>query len=157
MNVIELDHYRTARNAAHSVHCTPVRPHDPADRILIGKITACPLTPKFSTWEIRAFDRTGPFHVYFSARDMLHLQIWNPYYRVSVLTPSKITGHLYEAFPLYDWKLAAQSYVEIGKEINKQFSTALPKLSEVDLIANEYYMVSSSEVSNTVTLNPGAG
>ena len=156
MNIIELDEYRANRNSAESSRHQPIRPHDPADRILIGKITASPLIPKFSTWEIRAFDRTGPFHLYFSTHQMLHLQFWNPYYGVSVLTPSKITGHHYEAFPLYDWKLASKSYAEIGLEIRKHFSTALPALEDVDTLASDYYAIGETPDCQTQTPNEGA-
>ena len=156
MNITYIDEFKASGKIAQRVHSTPIRPHDPADRILIGTITASPLIPKFSTWEIRAFDRTGPFHLYFSTHEMLHLQFWNPYYGLSVLTPSKITGHHYEAFPLYDWKLASKSYVEIEQAIRKHFSTTLPPLGEVEAIANDYYAARDSQTFQTQTSNSGA-
>ena len=156
MKVVDIKKYQKQSNKFGSIELTPPRPHDPNDRILIGEITGCSLTPKFSNWEIRAFDRTGPFHLYFSSRDMLHLQFWNPYYGVSVLTPSKITGKLYEAFPLYDWKLASSSYAEIDKEIRKHFSTTLPALGDVDAIASAYYAAADVHTCQTQTSTLGA-
>ena len=156
MKVVALKKYQEQSSKFGSPELNPPRPHAPSDRILIGKITGCALTPKFSTWEVRAFDRTGPFHLYFSTRDMLHLQLWNPYYCVSVLTPSKITGYHYEAFPIYDWKLASHSYAEIGKEIRNHFSTTLPTLSDVDAIASVYYAAGDLHTGQTQTSTSGA-
>ena len=145
MNIIELEKYRNARNKPRRFEAAMIRPHRPSDRILVGRITASPALPNFSTWEIRAFDRTGPFHLYFSTREMLHLQLWNPYFGISVLSPSKITGHLYEAFPLFGWKLAAASYAEIEREIVKRFSTTLPSLGDINAFANDYYAVKNTK------------
>ena len=139
MNVINLAHYRDKNHLAHRTHYAPVRPHDPADRVLLAKVTACPHAPKFTHWEIRAFDCSGPFHCYFSTHDMLHLQLWNPYFGVSLLTPSKLTAGNYEAFPLDEWKYAAKSYADISEEIEGRFTTKLPQLNCVEIIAADYY------------------
>lgn len=64
-----------------------IRPHDPNDRIGVGQFLANPGAGEEWVWEVRIFDPTGPFHVYFAANNLLHLQLWNPHFQVSILTP----------------------------------------------------------------------
>jgi len=59
--------------------------HAPFDRELLARV---------GPWEVRrhADDRFG----YFATRSLLHLQLWHPACRVSVLTPSRLTGGRFE-------------------------------------------------------------
>jgi hypothetical protein len=59
--------------------------HAPFDRELLARV---------GPWQVRrhADDRVG----YFATRALLHLQLWHPIRRVSVLTPSRLTGDRFE-------------------------------------------------------------
>lgn len=59
--------------------------HAPHDRELLARV---------GPWEVRrhADDRCADF----ATRSLLHLQLWNPVLRVSVLTPSRLTGGRFE-------------------------------------------------------------
>jgi hypothetical protein len=59
--------------------------HAPFDRELLARV---------GPWEVRrhADDRVG----YFATRALLHLQLWHPTCRVSVLTPSRLTADRFE-------------------------------------------------------------
>ncbi|MEM7465573.1 MAG: hypothetical protein AAF387_01680 [Pseudomonadota bacterium] len=140
MDVINLESYRAAKQKKLDERSAPVKPHDPADRILLARLTACELTPRLSTWEVRSFDCAGPFHLYFTKHDMLHLQLWNPYFGISLLSPSKITADRFEAFPISGWKVASKSYDAISSKIESQFATKLPELSRVQEIGANYWI-----------------
>ena len=55
-------------------------------------------------WEIRIFPEGDRKAEYFAPRGFLHAQLWHPASRVSVLTPSRLTGGLFELFPYQGWK-----------------------------------------------------
>ena len=103
-----------------------IRPHDPTDRIGVGQFLANPDAGEEWVWEVRIFNPTGPFHVHFVASDLLHLQLWNPHFQVSILTPSRLTHHCYEAFPIAGWKHLAASYDTIAKAVCSEFPLQLP-------------------------------
>lgn len=65
----------------------PPPPHDPRERERIA--TAGP-------WEVLQFAADDSRIRYFAPRRMLHLQLWHPGRRISILTPSLITDGLYE-------------------------------------------------------------
>src|SRR5688500_11007904 len=60
-------------------------PHDPEERELAQTIDA---------WEVRVF--ADAKFGFFVQRGLWHVQLWHPYARVSVLTPSRLTGGAYE-------------------------------------------------------------
>lgn len=65
----------------------PPAPHDPRDRGLITEHRG---------WAVRAFAWNSPHHAWLAREGMLHIQLWSPEARVSVLTPSRLTGGAYE-------------------------------------------------------------
>jgi hypothetical protein len=68
---------------------TPIPPpHAPEDRVAISALDA--------GWEVRQFAEADRKLAYFAARGFAHLQLWQPAARVSVLTPSRITGGNFE-------------------------------------------------------------
>jgi hypothetical protein len=77
----------------------PPSPHDPRERE-----TALLL----EGWEVRVV--TGRWFQYFVTHGLWHLQLWSPAGRVSILTPSRLTRGLYEAFPVSNWKTSAPTY-----------------------------------------------
>jgi hypothetical protein len=80
----------------------PPPPHDPRERELALMTDG---------WEVRLF--TGRKFQYFVTRGLWHLQLWHPTARVSVLTPSRLTRGLYEAFPIARWKASAPDYEKL--------------------------------------------
>lgn len=78
----------------------PPPPHDPSQRELVARLDG---------WEVRAFPEEGRMHLYFAPRGLLHLQLWHPKRRISVLTPSRLTMHRWEVFPVAGWKLPIAS------------------------------------------------
>lgn len=47
-------------------------------------------------WEVRRHIEEQGHHVYFASRGFLHLQLWHPTARVSILTPSRLTHDRFE-------------------------------------------------------------
>lgn len=61
--------------------------HSPFDRELLARI---------GPWEVRRHATDDGRFAYFATRSMLHVQLWHPEHRVSVLTPSLLTGGRFE-------------------------------------------------------------
>ena len=75
-------------SAEPDVACGGVPPlHAPGDRELFA---AC------GAWEVRRHAEDDPRFAYFASRAFLHLQLWHPERRVSVLTPSRLSGGRFE-------------------------------------------------------------
>ena len=96
----------------------PPPPHDPSERILVEYL---------GDWEIRIFSPSGIFHRYFAAKGMLHVQLWHPEARVSLLTPSPITAGRYEIYPLAGWKHARHSYQALVEDVRAGCGLDLPR------------------------------
>lgn len=104
---------------------TPPPPHDPSERILVEFL---------GDWEVRIFSPSGIFHRYFSAKGMLHVQLWHPEAGVSLLTPSPITAGRYEVFPLAGWKHARHSYRALADEVRAGCGLDLPREERVQAL-----------------------
>ncbi|WP_437630612.1 hypothetical protein [Sorangium sp. So ce854] len=98
----------------------PPPPHDPRERELALVVAG---------WEVRIF--TGRKFEYFVARGFWHLQLWHPEARVSVLTPSRLTRGLYEAYPIENWKAQAPDYDKLAALLGGLFAARLPDASAV--------------------------
>lgn len=61
--------------------------HSPFDRELLAR---------FGPWEVRRHATDDSRFAYFATRSMLHVQLWHCELRLSVLTPSKLTGGHFE-------------------------------------------------------------
>jgi hypothetical protein len=61
--------------------------HAPADRELLARI---------GPWEVRRYAVDDERFAYLASRAMLHVQLWHPTRRISVLTPSRLTGGRFE-------------------------------------------------------------
>lgn len=138
MSVIDLAE-RRRRHHAHTraAHRQPP-PHDPGDRILVDTLRASSMSPCMSSWELRVFDPAGQFHLYFSTTGFGHVQLWNPWYGISVLTPSRLTAGRYEAFPIAGWKYACNDYAHLACTIGATWATTLPSLAEISAYCQEY-------------------
>jgi hypothetical protein len=88
-----------------SVHTQrPPPPHDPEERELVLQLDG---------WECRQFPETDPKRHYFRLHGLCHIQLWHPAQRVSILTPSKLTQHQLELFPIAGWKHRVRHYDEL--------------------------------------------
>lgn len=96
----------------------PPPPHDPRER---------ERTLVVEGWEVRLF--TGRKLEYFVPRGFWHLQLWHPHARVSVLTPSRLTCGLYEAYPVANWKAQAPDYDKLVTLLGGMFTAKLPDRS----------------------------
>lgn len=70
-------------------------------------------------WQVRSHVRGGDQHVYFAPRGFLHLQLWHPIARVSILTPSRLTNDRFEI-----WREG----VRIGVRVWDDLARHLPDL-----------------------------
>ncbi|WP_437567191.1 hypothetical protein [Sorangium sp. So ce542] len=98
----------------------PPPPHDPRERELALVVAG---------WEVRLF--VGRKFEYFVARGFWHLQLWHPEARVSVLTPSRLTCGLYEAYPIANWKAQAPDYDKLVALLGGLFAAKLPEKAAV--------------------------
>lgn len=108
----------------------PPPPHDPAEREIAQTI---------GDWEVRVF-ADGKFG-FFVERGLWHVQLWHPGARVSVLTPSRLTGDAYEIFSSSGWKRRATAYADVARFIAEQH--AVPFLDEDTLRRIEHVFVSA--------------
>ncbi len=106
---------------------SPPPPHDPLDRMLVGHI---------DEWELRIFDPSGRWHEYFAPRGLLHLQLWNEEYGISLISPSQLTLHRYELHHPACWKFAHRELCEIESKLAEYCGLRLPH--EEQLISLEY-------------------
>ena len=67
----------------------PPAPHDPRER--------CRLSDH-GPWSVRVFAWNDRRHRYLAGKGMLHLQLWNAYHSVSVLSPSQLTFQNWEVW-----------------------------------------------------------
>ncbi|WP_437934633.1 hypothetical protein [Sorangium sp. So ce341] len=98
----------------------PPPPHDPRERELALVVAG---------WEVRLF--VGRKFEYFVAHGFWHLQLWHPEARVSVLTPSRLTCGLYEAYPIANWKAQAPDYDKLVTLLGGLFAAKLPEKAAV--------------------------
>lgn len=135
MTVINLASVRRARATGSS---GVIRPHRPDDRIVTETVSVPCRAAPFGYWEVRIFDPAGQFHHYFASRALLHVQLWNPFFGVSILSPSRLTGFNYESFPLDEWKYASPDYDEISERLRARMGIRLPDASCVRRICRTY-------------------
>lgn len=91
----------------------PPAPHDPRERELAMLAEG---------WEVRVFaDRKFQ---YFVTRGFLHVQLWHPEARISILSPSRLTSGFYEMFPVRDWKARAADYDRLAQLFSRLRTSA---------------------------------
>lgn len=153
MTICCIHNHRRRHINVRTHQAAPVKPHDPQDRIILGTIGARAVSTIMARWEVRALDPAGPFHHYFAKNEMLHLQFWNPYFGISLLTPSKLTANRFEAFPLKEWKLASKSFENIRVQLERAFATRLPTESVVRKLTDEFREAVTSGMEQTIYLD----
>lgn len=91
----------------------PPPPHDPREREIAHAV---------GDWEVRVFGDAK--FGFFVERGLWHVQLWNPSARVSVLTPSRLTGGSYEIFPCAGWKRRAACHEEVARIVRDEHRVA---------------------------------
>ncbi len=108
----------------------PPPPHDPRERCRVGWI---------NEWQVRIFSRQDVKYGYFARHGFLHLQLWHPIFRLSILTPSNLTAAHYEIFPIQKWKFRTCCISHLN-EILDEHSHA-PSIDPLVLTLMEHYFV----------------
>lgn len=144
MTVIDLASVRRARATGPA---GLIRPHRPDDRVVVETVAVAGSDRPFGHWEVRVFDPAGKFHHYFALRALLHVQLWNPFFGVSILSPSRLTGFNYESYPLDDWKYASPDYNDISARLRANLGIRLPDETLVRQLRRSY-------VGDSVPLEP---
>jgi hypothetical protein len=103
-----------------STTLSPPPPHDPRDREGVLALGA---------WEVRL--STGRFFEYFAPRGLWHAQLWHQRAGVSILTPSRLTGGSFEAFPSRGWKGRRATYSEIRALVAAEHDVEPPSMEAV--------------------------
>ena len=75
---------------------------------------------------------------YFVTRGFLHAQLWHRDARVSVLTPSRLTGGVFEVFPYAGWKAPVRKPALLRSLVAQTHGVALPSLRRLAAIVEWY-------------------
>src|SRR5262245_44318024 len=107
----------------------PPPPHDPRERVVVAVVDG---------WEIRAFPPDDSKVAYFVTRGFLHVQLWHPQARVSVLTPSRLTAGRFEAFPCGGWKAPVEATAHLRSLVERTHGVAMPAAARLAAIIEWY-------------------
>jgi hypothetical protein len=104
-------------------------------------------------WEIRDFSVDDPRHCYFATHGCSHLQLWHGGASFSVLTPSRLTMGLYEAFPIAGWKHREADWHRLAARVLADAGLRVP--SAVTIRSFERWFVRRVElVATTLRAHP---
>lgn len=107
----------------------PPPAHDPRQRVVVAEA---------GEWQIRGFAHDDPKFDYFARRGFLHLQLWHPRARISVLTPSRLTGGLFEVYPISGWKLPVLKPALLRALVLQHHGVEIPSRRQVALFVEWY-------------------
>ncbi len=100
----------------------PPPPHDPREREVVSMV---------GEWEVRQFAATDVKLAYFTSRGFLHMQLWHPVHRISILTPSRLTGGRFEVWSAGGDRVAVARWASIGDLVP---AVELPRAIEIAAI-----------------------
>lgn len=107
----------------------PPPPHDPRERALVAVLDG---------WEVRVFPPCDQKYQYFVSRGFLHAQLWHREAGVSVLTPSRLTGGLFELFPYAGWKAPVRTAPLLRSMVAQTHGVPLPSLRRLRSVIEWY-------------------
>lgn len=82
---------------------------------------------RLGEWEVRRHAERAAQHTYFAPRGFLHLQLWHPSARVSILTPSRLTHGRFEI-----WRDGIRIAVRAWNDVTARLvDLEVPSASEV--------------------------
>jgi len=105
-------------------------PHDPDERVVVEVLDR--------GWDVRVFSADDKRRAYFVPRGFWHLQLWNERARLSVLTPSRLTGGRFELRSAWGrqcferWSQVASRLRELGISPPDAMAVARAVAREVD-------------------------
>jgi hypothetical protein len=111
----------------------PLPPHDPRERELV----ACA-----GAWQVMQFGVADARLAYFTPRGFLHLQLWHPTAKVSVLTPSRLTAGTFEVWFAGGERFRARDWRELAAALGR-YNVSAP--SEIEVRALERWLVARNE------------
>lgn len=116
----------------------PPPPHDPRERCRVGWI---------DHWEVRIFSRQDVKYGYFARNGFLHLQLWHPSLRLSILTPSNLTDNHFEIFPIRKWKFRVCCLSSVNHILSNHCEA--PSIdSQVLELMERYFVLKESQSEN---------
>ena len=125
----------------------PPPPHDPRERTPVATIDG---------WEIRIFPEQDRRAAYFAPRGFLHAQLWHAEARVSVLTPSRLTGGLFELFPYQGWKAPVCEPALLCALVNETHGVALPSPRRLAAIIEWFVRAAERRAARPEPAHPAA-
>lgn len=131
-----------------TAHDWPPPPHDPRERVLATLIDG---------WEVRAFPPDDRKFQYFVTRGFLHVQLWHPRMRVSVLTPSRLTGDQYEVFPCGGWKAQVSEPAPLRGLVARTHGVAMPSVGRLATIIEWYVRAEERRAARPPQAQPATG
>jgi hypothetical protein len=115
--IVEIDfNFQNQAGAAAMREVFPPPPHDPREREVLMSV---------GDWEVRAFGEGERLRSYLITRGFWHLQLWHNS-RLSILTPSRLTKHQFEGFPLYGRKHRESSYEQLCELFQREHGISPP-------------------------------
>lgn len=111
--------------------------HDPAKRVVVLHMR---------DWELRAFSKEDPHYQTYAARALLHLQLYHPVARVSVLTPSHLTRGRLEVYPIKSRRVRLSSYWQL-RDILVRYHGVEPPSPPVLAAAIRWFVVRVTRTS----------
>ncbi|WP_447970589.1 hypothetical protein [Nitrospira sp. M1] len=120
----------------------PPPPHDPRERTRVGRI---------DRWEVRMFSQHDASHAYATHNECMHLQLWHPAWKVSILTPSRLTGNFYELFPFRGAKLPICCLTTVNNVLQH---LEVPSIDLVIVQFMERYLISDESFRALSTYSP---
>ncbi len=116
----------------------PPPPHDPRERCRVGWI---------NDWHVRIFSRQDIKYGYFARHGFLHLQLWHPILRLSILTPSNLTADHYEIFPIRKWRFRTCCLSHVNEILHEHCQA--PSIDPLALrLMERYFVLRESQSEN---------
>jgi len=82
-------------------------------------------------WDVRMSVATSDEHRLLVVNGMFHIQLWHPQAKLSVLTPSPLTGHQFEASSLLGKPFRSESYDELAAVVRAALHVDMPHVDRV--------------------------
>ena len=82
-------------------------------------------------WDVRMSEPGSDEHRLLVVNGMFHIQLWHPQARLSVLTPSPLTGHQFEVANIMGNRFRSESYEEMATVVQAARHVQMPRVDEV--------------------------
>ncbi len=82
-------------------------------------------------WDVRMSVPESTEHRLLVVNGMFHLQLWHPQARLSILTPSPLTGNQFEVSPILGNTFRSSSYGEVAAVVEAARRVKMPSVDEL--------------------------